>query len=253
MKAKLYDKSGKEKSSIDLPEVFNKKPRADLCIKYYESQKMLDMQEYSSYQEAGKRHSASGQMSMKRHDWKGHYGKGISRVPRKTMWRRGVQFHWVGAETSGTRGGRRSHPPKVGFSYRKINKKEIKLAMDSAIAATQNKDFILARYPNLKTDSFSKVIESLPEKTKDLISALKNIFAENYDYVLRKKKVRSGKGKSRNRKYKSNAGLLIIKGKEEKVKSTGVAIKDKDSLRMKDLYPLGRLTLFTKKALEDFK
>jgi len=57
----------------------------------------------------------------------------------------------------------------------------------------------------------------------------------------------------RARKYKSNAGLLVVTGKEEKIKFSGLDIKKIGDLKMRDLYPLGRLTLYTQKALEEMK
>ena len=69
--------------------------------------------------------------------------------------------------------------------------------------------------------------------------------------VLKKKRVRAGKGKLRGRKYKSNAGLLFVKGKTEKIKLRGVDIISVGNVSISDLYPLGRLTVYTEKALEE--
>ena len=113
MKATLYDTKGTKKSDISLPEIFDTKVREDVAIKTFQSFKFMEMQPYSHAPEAGKRHSASGTISHQRHQWKGHYGKGIARVPRKTMWRRGTQFMWIGAEVASTRGGRRAHGPML--------------------------------------------------------------------------------------------------------------------------------------------
>lgn len=251
MKASLFDSKGAKKGEIELPKLFETPIREDVISKVYEALKFREMQPYSSYEEAGKRHSASGIIRHGRHRWKSQYGKGISRVPKKTMWRRGVQFYWVGAEVSFTRGGRRAHPPKGLISSRKINKKELKLALAGALASTFNKDFVKMRYPSLKKIPSPSVVESLPQKTKDLKKLLLSIF-ESIP-IFKEKKVRSGKGKMRGRKYKSNAGLLIITGKDEKIKTKEVEVKPFTSLKISDLYPLGRLTLFTKKSLEEIE
>ncbi len=250
MKAQLFDSNGAKKSDVELPEIFDSKIREDLTAKLFEAFK--EVQPYSSYEMAGKRHVASGKIAHRRHKWQTGYGKGISRVPRKRMWRRGVQFYWVGAEVSSTRGGRRAHPPKGVYTPKKINRNEIKLAMNSAIAATANKEFILRRYSNLNDiKSAPFVIESLPQKTKEALEALRKIFGELFDFVLKKKVVRAGRGKMRGRKYKSNAGLLLVTGNNEDVKISGIdALKIKD-VEISDLYPLGRLTLYTKKAIEE--
>src|SRR3989344_5634817 len=136
MKATLYDVKGVKKSDIELPSVFATPLREDLVMKYVEAERYATKHRYGTYKEAGKRHSASGTISHRRHEWKGHYGKGISRVPRKSMWRRGTQFYWVGAEVSNTRGGRRAHPPKVDRRGMKVNQKEQRLAFASAFAST---------------------------------------------------------------------------------------------------------------------
>jgi len=255
MKATLYDIKGKKKSEIALPKIFDVKVREDIVTRYNEVDKF--MQPYSSDNMGGKKHSASGTISHKRHDWKGHYGKGISRVPRKTMWRRGTQFFWIGAEVSGTRGGRRAHPPKGIGKEKKMNKKEIKLAMGSAFASTAKKNYIEKRYDSLdKLDiKVPVVLESKFEnvKTKNLLEALKSIYGEAYSLVLKKKKVRAGKGKLRGRKYKSNAGLLFVKGETEKIKLRGVDIISVGNVSISDLYPLGRLTVYTEKALEELE
>src|SRR3989344_6321755 len=149
MKAALYDIKGTKKGDIALPALFETAIREDLPAKYFESDKFEHMQHYSSYEEAGKRHSASGTISHRRHEWKGHYGKGISRIPRKVMWRRGVQFNWVAAEVSNARGGRRAHPPKGIPFQRKINKQEQKLAMNIAFAASVTPEIIRSRYASL--------------------------------------------------------------------------------------------------------
>src|SRR3989338_8069549 len=150
MKAVLYDSSGKKSSEIALPPEFSSPIREDIAIKCFEAEKFSFMQPYSTYSEAGKRHSASGTISHQRHKWKGHYGKGISRLPRKTMWRRGTQFFWIGAEVSQTRGGRRAHPPQGVYRFRKINKKEKEIALNSALASTASKEYLLKRYSTLK-------------------------------------------------------------------------------------------------------
>jgi large subunit ribosomal protein L4e len=252
MKAQLFDIKGERKSEINIPEIFNSPIREDIAAKFFEVEK--EFQPYSTWEEAGKRHSASGKISHRRHKWQTAYGKGISRVPRKRMWRRGTQFFWVGAEVSCTRGGRRAHPPKGVYSPRKINQKEMKIAMDSALAATASKNYILKRYSSLENVSSAPfVVESLPLKTKDILESLRKIFGDLFSLVLKSKVVRAGKGKLRGRKYKSNAGLLLITGKDENVKITGIDVRKVSDLKIGDLYPLGRLTLYTKNALEELK
>ncbi len=250
MKAQLYSQTGEKKSHVELPKLFSVRIREDIVKKYFEVDKFI--QPYSPKPRAGLRQSATGTISHQRHDWKGHYGRGISRAPRKTMWRRGTQFFWVGANVPGTRGGRQAHPPKGIGVEKKINKKEIEVAMNSAFAATAHKDLVVRRYSTLeKIEHVPFVIESIPTKTKELKNLIKNIFGENSKLAFRVKEVRAGKGKTRGRKYKSNAGVLIITGNNENAKFAGFDIKPINEVSISDLYPLGRLTVFTQKALND--
>lgn len=254
MKAVLFDSHGKKKQEISLPQVFNTTIREDIAAKLFEAEKVS--QPYSPDPDAGNKQSACGRIRHIRHKWRTHYGKGISRIPRKTMWRRGTQFYWVGASIPGARGGRQAHPPKGTRKERKINKKEVKIAIDSAIASTADKNFILKRYSSLKEIknlSLPAVIESLPKKTKELDLAINSIFNE-IPQIVRQKSVRSGRGKMKGRKHKVSAGLLILTSKDEEIKTNGIAEQMPISnVKIADLYPLGRITLFTKKSLEELE
>src|SRR3989344_5577617 len=178
MKVNVYDAQGTKKGDVELPALFTIPIREDIVAKYVEADKFARMQPYASYKEAGKRHSASGTISHRRHEWKGHYGKGISRLPRKVMWRRGTQFMWVGAEVASTRGGRRAHPPKVNRRGMKVNQKEQRLAFASAFASTVHTPSILKRYTSLKSYSLAPVVvESLPQKAKEMHKLLSALFS----------------------------------------------------------------------------
>ncbi len=253
MKATLYDISGKKKGDVVMPARFETHVREDLAARYAEASRVW--QPHSTYSEAGKRHSASGTISHKRHDWKGQYGKGISRTPRKNMSRRGSQFNWVGAEVSNVRGGRSIHHPVGLRYYRKINKKEQVLALNSALAATTQTKYVQSRYARLNGTSVNApwVVESKLDDMnfKQLKIMLKNIFGDMFELILQHKRVRAGRGKSRGRQYKSNAGLLLVKSSKENVRASGIDIVNTNDVEIGDLYPLGRIVLYTEKALEE--
>jgi large subunit ribosomal protein L4e len=173
MKSKILDINGKEKGSIDLPKFFSEFVREDVVAKVLETKKVK--QPYSPSPVAGKQNSASGNIQHTRSVWKTMQGKGISRVPRKIMSRRGSQFNWVGAEIPNARGGRRAHPPKVEsmINTKKINKKEMELALKSALSATGNEKLVAVRYERLndkKLVGLPFIVESklLSLKTKAL-------------------------------------------------------------------------------------
>ena len=255
MKAAVYDLKGDKKEDINIPELFSSRIREDIVAKYFQTDKMKTP--YAPYNEAGRRHSAAGTIRHMRHAWKGHYRKGISRIPRKTMWRRGNQFFWIGAEISSTRGGRRAHPPKLNRKIKKINKKEINMALMSAFASTANEYHIAKRYSSFKklNAKFPVIIELKSDNLKagDVFFGLKKIFGGLDKIIFKNKELRAGKGKSRGRKYKKNAGLLLVKGEDEKIKIKGIDIKSVNEVGVADLYPLGRLTAYTKKSLEELE
>lgn len=258
MKAKILDIQGKEKSSIDLPKAFDRKIREDIVSKVLEAKKR--QQPYSPSPVAGKQHSAKGKMVHRRHVWRSGYGRGMSRVPRKIFSQKGSQFNWEAAEVPFARGGMRAHPPKIlsMLNFRKINKKELKIAFESALSATANGKEIVKKYASLegkKIENAPFVVESKIStlKVKELLESLKNILGKDlFKLAIQKKSVRSGKGKMRGRKYKNNAGVLLVIGKDEKLKTTAFEIVPADNLSVTDLARggLGRLTIYTENAIK---
>lgn len=259
MKADILTIDGKRIKEIELPSVFSSKIREDIMKKVAEVEK--NMQPYSPNFMAGRKYSASGRVRHIRHKWRTAYGRGISRVPRKIMWRRGTQFFWIGAEVSGTRGGRRAHGPKVEKFYRnkKINKKEYSLAINSAFASTISKDYLKQRYKLLKDKKINIempiIIESssLKLKTKEFFSGIEKMLGDCYNVAVKNKKIRAGKGKLRGRKYKENAGMLLVIGNNENAKYNKIEIKRINDIEVGDFWPLGRLTVYTENAIEDIK
>jgi len=240
MKAKILNKEGKEAGEVELPEIFSSKIREDISQKVFEAFKK--QQPYAPFFMAGKQHSASGKLRHARRLWKTAYGKGISRVPRKVLWRRGTQFYWIGAEISSTRGGRRAHPPRVEHFLKelKINKKEKLLAINSVISATANSFYLKKRYSRLKevNKNLPFVIGSdlLKLKTKEFFLAQEKILNGLYELA---------------KKDKKQAGLLLVIGKNEKFKTKLIDVKKTNELEIKDLYPLGRLVVYSEQAIKE--
>ena len=259
MKAQILDINGKEKGSIELPKFFSDFVREDVIAKVVEAQKT--QQPYAPNPNAGKGYSASGKLKHHRKVWKSQYGRGMSRIPRKIMSRRGSQFNWVGATVPQARGGLRAHPPKIASFLRNIliNKKEKSLALKSAITATADAKKVSTRYERLSEKDLKNLplvvegkITSL--KTKEILASLKKILGENLFVVATKEKsVRAGKGTRRGRKYKSTAGLLLVIGKEEKLKTKRFEVKNVGEVSVTDLAKggSGRLTIYTENAIKE--
>lgn len=259
MKTNIYGLNGKKGKTIEIPEFFLQKVREDIIFKILESKKIK--QPYGPSPVAGKQHSASGIIKHHRKVWKSGYGRGMSRIPRKIMSRRGSQFNWEGAEVPNAVGGKRAHPPKPlsMINTNRINKKELRIALISSLSASANSTIISKKYSTLKDekiDNLPFVIESgiVSAKTKDILSGIKKILGEKiYDVAIPKKSVRSGRGKSRGRKYKKNAGLLLVIGEEEKMKSKRFDISNANKVGVSELSKggPGRIVIYTEKAIED--
>lgn len=259
MKATIFSVEGKKLKEIELPEFFSEKIREDLIARIVEAKKIR--QPYAPGEFSGMKYAASGKIRHKRHAWKVSYGRGMSRVPRKIMSRRGSQFNWVGAGVPAMRGGRRAHPPKIASMLirNKINKKEMALAMKSALTATANEKQLrkkYARLSNIEIKGLPFIVESKLSslKTKQLLETLKKIMGEKVFVVgVRNKEQRSGKGKLRGRRYKENAGLLIVTGKDEKIKTKVFDVANAANLNVTDLASggQGRLTIYTETAIKE--
>ncbi|MBW2966030.1 50S ribosomal protein L4 [Candidatus Woesearchaeota archaeon] len=259
MKLKILTKEGNEKGSQDLPNQFNEPVRVDLIKRAVLSLQSIKRQRYGADPEAGIR--ASVILSKRRRKYRGMYGHGISRTPRKILSRSGTQFNWQGAFAPNTVGGRRAHPPKAEKEWeKKINKKERRKAIRSALAATINKNLVIER-GHLIPDNYPFVLESDIEsldKTKQVLDLLKKFGFEKELERVGEKTIRAGRGKLRGRKYRKKKGLLIVISKECKFGKAvrnipGVEAINVNAINTELLAPgtiPGRMTLFTQAALE---
>jgi len=247
VKVNVYQIDGSSSEKIDLPEIFNTPFRPDIIKKSFNVLSSNKRQPYGAYPLAGTRHATASVGK----------GRGMSRVPRLASGRRAALAPCVV-------GGRRAHPPKAEKIWKeKINKKEKLLARNSAIAATADKEIVIKRGHKFKENITLPIIvddkfENL-KKTKDVINALDKLGI--YDDILRAangKHIRSGKGKTRGRKYKTPKSLLIVTLKEDFQKSSrnlsGVEVVKPNNINIEHLAPggdAGRLTLITKSALKE--
>lgn len=259
-KAKILNIEGEEKGKIDLPKFFSHKVREDIVMKVLEAKK--NKQPYGASQLAGLQASASGKWIHRRHVWKSQYGRGWSRIPRKIFSRRGTQFRAEGATSPNTKGGRRAHPPKAisMIGSLKINKKELRLAFISALSATANKEFVERKYSRI--DKLNHDIPFIVEsklatlKTQELMNSLKKILGDDlFNVAIKEKKVRSGRGKMRGRKYKENAGMVLVVGEKEKIKVNSIDVVNVKSLSVNDLAKggVGRLAVYTGGAIKELE
>lgn len=261
MKLSVLKLDGKKDKSINLPDQFNEYVREDLIKRAFLSIRSKERQPYGTDKRAGKKHSTK--LSKRRRDYRGMYGFGISRTPRKIMMRRGLRMHWMGAFSPHTVGGRRAHPPKAEKNWEeKINKKERRKALRAAIAATVDSDIVSERYnvpsnyPFILDDEILKI-----KKTNDLKETLSDLgFSEELNRA-KNKKIRAGKGKMRGRKYKKKRSILLVVDKKGDLFNAannlaGIEVCLVSHLNSKVLSPggePGRVTLWTESAVKKLK
>ncbi len=251
MEATVYSLDGKVKGKIKLPAVFTTEYRPDIIKRAVIVQQSHRLQPYGSDWYAGKRTSAES--------W--GPGHGVSRVPRM----KGSRYPAAGraAFVPMAVGGRRAHPPKVEKRiYEKINRKERLKAIASAIAATANKELVIARGHRVPEDIELPVVVENAFEELSKVKDVKEVFAslKLLDDVERasKRKVRAGVGKRRGRRYKNRKSVLVVVGDDKGVVKAarnlpGVDVVLARNLSTEDLAPgthAGRLTLYTENALK---
>ena len=256
MKAKIVDTNGSAGKEIELPRQFSEEFRPDLIKKAVLALQSHNIQPSGVHPEAGKR--ASAFLTKRRRKYRGTYGAGRSRTPRKILTRRGLHFYYVGAFAPNTVGGRTAHPSKASKIWSLcINIKERRKAIRSAIAATMNMEVVRKR--GHKADSL--VLDSKFEdlaKTKDVEVMLMKIGMEAELERASVKKVRAGKGKSRGRRYRRKKSLLFVVSKPCPLVKAARNIQGVEVCQVKDLNvnvlapgtDAGRLTVWSDKALE---
>lgn len=257
MKIKIKSLKGTAKKDIELPKQFNEPIRPDLIRRVFLAFQSHNFQPYGAFPEAGTR--ASAYLSKRRHSYKSTYGIGWSRTPRKIVSRRGTRINYVGAFAPQTVGGRRAHPPKAEkIIDHKINDKERRKGIRSALAATLDREILMGKnyatpedYPFVIEDSFESM-----KKTKELAEAFELLKIE----VSLEKKIRAGKGKLRGRKYTKKKGPLLVVGESSSLlkaaKNLNVEVVKVEDMNINLLAPggePGRIVLFTEKAVEKMK
>ena len=244
----VYDLNGKSAGKTGLPSVFKTPLRPDVIKRAVLSIQSNRRQPQGRDLMAGKHTSAESRGT----------GMGIARVPRI----KGGSGR--AAIAPGTVGGRQAHPPKVEKKIvKRIPRKEARLALRSAIAATASKETVSKRghqvgdVPHIPLVVTAK-IEGLV-KTKEVEEALLHLGLLLDVYRVRdSRNIRAGKGKRRGRKMKQAVGPLIVIGENKGLADAagnipGLEVAKVSNLNAEMLAPgthPGRLTLWTESAVE---
>ncbi len=246
--AKIFDLNGEVKGKIRIPPVFKTPTRPDVIKRAVVTLQSHRFQQQGRDTYAGKRTTAESR----------GVGLGISRIPRLKEGQRA-------AFAPSTVGGRTTHPPKAEKRIKKkIPKKEMRLAMRSAIAATASKETVASRghivydipdFPLVVTDEIQQL-----KKTREVREAFIRLGVWSDVYrVKESQNIRAGRGKTRGRRKKQAVGPLIVitqnEGLTEAARNIpGVDVATANSLNVELLAPgthPGRLTLWTSSALEE--
>jgi large subunit ribosomal protein L4e len=254
MKTSVLTLDGKKSGQIDLPNVFDTKLNSELIHKAYINLESHGFQKHSTHPTAGQDVVADSNDPPT--------GRGISRIARMKGGGGGRQGQ--AGEVAGTRGGRQAHRPYANkVIYKKINKKENKLALCSAIAATTSKELIERRGHKIDgIELFPIVVEDDIESisnTRKMINVLNNLNIIQDVKRLENRKRRSGKVVLRGRASKIGKSVLFVVSNSEKISKACSGIPGVDSCSAKDLSVLNlapggtviRLTVFSKKAIEE--
>jgi large subunit ribosomal protein L4e len=242
---------GKSVDSLELPQFFNEPLRLDLIRRAVVAIQSSSFQPQGRDWMAGKRTTAESI----------GVGHALARVPRVKgdRYPRGN----MSALAPMTVKGRLAWPP-VPFkkNQKKINRKELKGAMLSALAATASAEIVRSRGHLIPSDCelplvVSDDVEQMT-KSSDAMKLLKNL--KIWDDIERasKRRYRGGRGSTRGRPLKRSVSALVVVEKKHDAQRafrnfTGVSVVDAASLNVNDLAPgthPGRLTIWSRSALK---
>jgi large subunit ribosomal protein L4e len=246
------EKNVKVESTVKLPGVYRTPVRPDIVCKTHQQMSMNSRQPYSVNKYAGHQTSAES--------W--GTGRAVARIPRV----RGGGTHRSGQGAFGNmcRGGRMFAPTKTWRRWhRKINIKQKRYAMCSAIAASGVPALVMAQghvidgineVPLVVTDN----IQSF-KKTKEAVTFLRRSKAwQDVAKVYASKTTRAGKGKNRNTRFKMKRGPLVVYEQDEGLVKAfrnipGVETLCVTSLNLLKIAPgghLGRFIIWTESAFK---
>jgi len=242
-KVSVHNLEGKPIRLVSLPKVYNAPVRQDLVNRIHTEVRKNNRMPHGVSEKAGHQTSAES--------W--GTGRAVARIPRV----RGGGTHRSGQGAFGNmcRGGHMFGAKKVWRRiHRKVNVREKRYAVVSAIAASGSPGIVMAKGHQInRIREVPLVVEDKIEalkKTKDAVAFLKKHKAwPDIVRVYKSKHNRPGKGKRRNRRKVMGKGPLVIYAKNEGVTLAfrnipGVDTICVDKLNILRLAPGGRVGRF---------
>jgi len=252
-KVNVYGLDGSKKYELELPPVFETKPRLDIIHRVVVAFEANEKQPQGRDPLAGQK--VSGE----------YYGAGfhVARVPRQ----KGSGFSGArgGVFAPNAVGGRLTHPPRSWKNTKKtVNLKEKHLALLSAISATGIAEMVKKRGHQMKdVTEFPLVVEDKIEnlnKTRFVMEAFEKLgIVADVERCKDRKNVRAGKGKRRGRRYKHAKGPLIVVKDNSGINKAARNIEGVDVITVKNLNTrhlapgalAGRLTVWSASAIKE--
>jgi large subunit ribosomal protein L4e len=239
-------------NTVALPAVFKAPIRPDVVRFVHTSMAKNIRQPYAVSTKAGHQTSAES--------W--GTGRAVARIPRVS----GGGTHRAGQAAFGNmcRSGRMFAPTKIWRKWHvKINTNQKRYAIASALAASALPSLVLARGHKIeKVAEIPLVVENAVEsltKSKEAVALLKSLNAyDDVEKVIESKKLRAGKGKMRNRRYRMRRGPLVIYNQDNGIVNAfrnipGVEVLSVSTLNLLKLAPgghVGRFCIWTQAAFE---
>jgi large subunit ribosomal protein L4e len=258
MKVPVYSLDGSATRQAELPQVFGETVRPDLINRAAMAVRSASFQPKGPYWKAGLQTSAS--YVGRRRAYRTMINIERARLPKVKLPK--GRFGDVKVVPQ-SRGGRPAHPPHVGaVLVERINRKERRKAIRSAIAATTSKELAIARghrvaalkeLPIVVDSSFEKL-----KKSKEVAAVLGKLGLGEELERASEKKIRAGRGKSRGRKYRRRRAALIVVAEDGGIIRAAENLPGIDVSLAKDLNAdllapggvPGRLTIYTETALK---
>lgn len=250
LKAHIYDLKGEVAGEVQLPQVFMTSLRPLVIKRAFLAQLSRKFQPQGRDPMAGKRTTAESI----------GVGHGVARVAR-------IKGSMRAALIPFAVGGRTTHPPTSEKKIvKRIPKKERRLALFSAIAATASKELVAARghaiddvleIPVIAVNEIEKL-----KKTREVKEVFINLgLWPDVLRVKKSRKIRAGKGKMRGRAVKEVVGPLIVVKESDGIDKAARNLPGVDVVKVTNLnvgllapgaHP-GRLTLWSSSALEELQ
>ena len=255
MKAQTYGIDGKASGEAELPAQFSAEVRPDLIARAAISDQTRHYQPKGNDPRAGMETSA--RYKGRKEDFGSGKNKGTAIRPREILPK--GRLGKVKRIPSAVKG-RRAHPPHVNkIIFEQINKKEYRVALISAIAATAHKSYVEARghkvavaLPIVIDNSFESVA-----KTSQVQKTLEALIGSDLARC-RTPKVRTGVRKRKHGKKYPKSAIIAVATDAPVLRAArnipGIEVVKVSDLTVEKLAPgakAGRLAIYTKAALAE--